>query len=314
WFAPTGAQVLNNATTPVAMGDNNFSRPLVMPFAFPFPGGSTTVVHAASDGYVNLGATTSNACDSTPTAAELLSLAARVCPLWCNLQPATNLTTNAQSGIYYDVDPGNQTVYVTWLDVADRSGSIPAAGTTSVNVQLALHSSGAFEFRYRNIVPNPSTAAVIVGASKGNTGGPLSIDPGSIDLSAALPFVTNGPDRRPLVHTVGLPRIGTNFVLSASDVENLVPLAFLFFGDTAFDPGIDLGFVGAPGCNAHTSANLASATFPVTLPAGTGSATLPIPNDPTLIGLQLTSQVVAFSTQNVLGLATSNGAMWTVGN
>ncbi|HEX5052426.1 MAG TPA: hypothetical protein VFZ65_11680, partial [Planctomycetota bacterium] len=47
WFAPTGAQVLNNATTPVAMGDNNFSRPLVMPFAFPFPGGSTTVVHAA---------------------------------------------------------------------------------------------------------------------------------------------------------------------------------------------------------------------------------------------------------------------------
>jgi len=314
WYAPTGTQVLNNAATPAAMGDNQFSRPLTLPFAFPYPGGSTTVIHAASDGFVNLGATTSNACDSTPTAAELVSQAPRLCPLWCNLQPATNLSTNPQSGVYFDIDPSNQTVYVTWLDVADRSGSLPAAGATSVDVQLALRSSGEFEFRYRDMVPNTTTAAVIVGASKGNDGGQVSIDPGSVDLSASLPLITDGPDSRPLVHTVGVPRVGTNFDLSASDIENLAPIAILFFGDTAIDPGIDLGFLGAAGCNAHTNANLASAAIPASLPAGTASATLPIPNDPALVGLVLTSQYVAFTSKNALGLATSNGAIWTVGN
>jgi hypothetical protein len=173
---------------------------------------------------------------------------------------------------------------------------------------------GVFEFRYRQMVPNTTTAAVLVGASKGNGGGQLSIDPGNVDLSASLPLVTAGPDSRPLVHTVGLPRVGSNFVLSASDIENLVPLTILFFGDTAIDPGIDLGFFGAPGCNAHTSANLAAATVPASLPAGTASATLPIPNDPALVGLVLTSQFVAFTSKNALGLLTSNGAIWTVGN
>ncbi|MCU0863897.1 MAG: hypothetical protein MUC36_08905 [Planctomycetes bacterium] len=314
WFAPLGTPVLSNAATPAAMGDNNFSGPLALPFVFAFPGGSTSVIHAASNGFVNLGVTTTNVSDGTPTAAELIAQAARLCPLWCDLQPATNVSTNPASGIYFDVDPSGQSVYVTWLDVADRRGSLPAAGATSVNVQLALHASGGFEFRYRAMVPNTTAGAVIVGFSKGNTGGPASIDPGSVDLSASLPLLTSGPDSRPIVHTVGLPRLGTNFVLSASDVENVVPLALLFVGDTVLNPGIDLGFVGAAGCSAYSNANLASATFVITAATGTGSFTLPIPNDPLLIGLALTSQVAAFTTKNAFGIGTSNGVQWTVGN
>ena len=314
WFTPTGVPVLDNAGVPAAMGDTNFSRPLNLPFVFPFPRGSTAVVHAASDGYLNLGATTSNACDASPTAAELLTQAPRLCPLWCNLQPATNVLTNPQSGIYFDVDPGNQTVYVTWLDVADRSGSVPPAGSTSVNVQVALHASGDFEFRYRAIVPNVTTAAVLLGASKGIVDGLVAIDPGSVDLSAALPLLTDGPDDRPLVHTVGLPRIGTTLQFAVSDVESVVPLAFLFFGDAAIDPGIPLASIGAPDCFAHTNANLTSATIPVSASAGTGAVSLPIPMSAALIGAQATSQAVAFTVKNALGLATSNGVTWAVGN
>lgn len=117
-----------------------------------------------------------------------------------------------------------------------------------------------------------------------------------------------------LAHTVGAPHVGANVDLAVANVENLVPLAILTVGDSAIDPGIPLDSIGAVGCFAFTNANLTSATMPVALPAGTGSLTLPIPANPQLLGLALTSQVVAFSAQTTLGLTTSNGVTWTVGN
>lgn len=313
WFTPTGAPVLTNAATPAAMGDNSFSQALNLPFSFAHPAGSTSVLHAASNGYVNLFATTATTSDLSPTTAELLAQDPRLCPLWCDLHPATNLATNPASGVYFDVDPSGQTAYVTWLDVAHRSGGVPVAGATSVNVQVAVHSNGLFEFRYRTLVPNANAGNVIVGWSKGSAGG-ASLDPGSIDLSVSLPVITTGPDHRPLVHTVGLPRLGTTLTLGAVDADNLVPLAFLFFGDTVVNPGIDLGFLGASGCRAYTNGNLGSATFPLTLPAGTGSFGLPIPANPLLTGVTITSQVFAFTLLNPLNLEASNGATWTLGN
>jgi hypothetical protein len=315
WFQTTSPAVLSNATVPAAMGDNSYSQALALPFAFAYPGGSTTVIHASANGYVNLFATTAITSDATPTPAELFSQPARFCPLWCDLHPTLNLATNANSGVHFDVDPSNQAVYVTWLGVADRSGTVlPVAGATSVDVQLALFASGAFEFRYRGIVPNTTTGAVLVGWSRGTTGTPAPYDPGPVDLSASLPLLTTGPDSRPLVHTVGLPRVGTTTTLAVADVENLVPLAVLFFGDTAVVPGLDLSFLGAPGCLGHTNANLASVTVPVSLPAGTGSVPLAIPANPALVGLAIASQAAAFTSRNALGLATSNGVLWTVGN
>ncbi len=314
WFTPIGPPVLDNAPLAAPMGDTTFSQPLVLPFTFPFPGGNTNVIHAASDGYIVLGSTTSNACDASPTASELLAQSPRLCPLWCNLQPETNLPTNPLSGIYFDVDTVDQVAYVTWLEVADRSVTVPAPGATSVSIQLALHASGSFEFRYRGIVPNATSAPVLVGASKGRADGFVAVDPGSVDLSASLPLQTTGPDRRPLVHSVGLPRIGTSLDLVVGDVENLVPLAFLFFGDGAIPSGAPLASLGAPGCAAYTSANLGAVTMPVSTPAGAGAVALPIPNSLALVGAQVTSQAAAFTLQNPLGLVTSNGVTWTVGH
>lgn len=314
WFPPAGPKLLDNAPFPNTIGDTQFSRGLNLPFVFPFPGGSTSVLHAASDGYLLLASTSSNACDASPTAGELLAQGPRLCPLWGNLHASLNESTNPASGIYFDVDPIGQAAYVTWLDVADRSGSVPAAGATSVSVQIALFPSGYFEFRYRALVPNTTGAPFLVGMSKGVADGLVAIDPGSLDLSASLPLLTAGPDDRPLVHAVGLPRLGTNFDLLVRDVENLVPLAFLFLGDTALPAGVSLAAFGAPECAVFTSANLTMVAIPAALPAGTAAVAMPIPNDVALVGVTIASQAAAFTTKNALGLLASNGVTWTVGH
>jgi hypothetical protein len=77
-------------------------------------------------------------------------------------------------------------------------------------------------------------------------------------------------------------------------------------------PPIDLGFLGAPGCSAHTNANLTSLTFPVA--AGTGSVVVPIPSAPALAGVSFATQALGFTLSNPFGLSTSNGLFWTIGN
>jgi hypothetical protein len=191
--------------------------------------------------------------------------------------------------VHVDVDPSGQAVYVTWLDVADRRGTAPAAGATSVNVQVVLRASG--DCALRDGAVNAQAAGV----------------------SASFPLVTTGPDSLPLEHATGLPQIGNTFSLSIANVENLAPLAILLAGDTVFDPGLTLAAIGAPGCQAYTNL-LVTATVPVTFPGGVGAFVLPIPNDPMLVGLAFASQFAALTTKNALGLSTSNGVAWTVGN
>ncbi len=311
WYAPTGSQVHANASPTLAVTDDTMAEAFVLPFAFPFPGGSTSVLHACANGYLVLGATTATTSDFTPTATELLAQAPRLCPLWADLHAGVNATVHPASGLYYDVDPAGQIVYVTWLDVADRRGGVPAAGATTVNVQCALHAGGAVEFRYGAIVPRiGGTGAVVVGASKGSLLGTASHDAGPHDLSAG-PHGIVGPDREPLALAAGLPRLGATLTLAVTGVPPVVPVGFVFAGDQPL-AGIDLGFLGAPGCRAYSNANLGALSLPVA--AGAGSLAISIPNVSALVGVTLVSQAVAFALDNPLNLVTSNGLTWTIGN
>jgi hypothetical protein len=292
------------------------SAPLLLPFTFQFPGGSTNVVHAAANGYVVLGPTTATSSTATPSTGLLISGQPRLAPLWCDLDPATNLPINPAAGIYFDVDPGNQAVYVTWLDVAD-AGSLPLPPQSHINLQCVLHANGVFEYRYGAFVSSAVffPAAVLVGWSQGNSLGTSARQPGPVDISAAMPFATNGPDSWRLGLNSNLPILGTNLTLTVSNVENLVPLAFFVFGDTQV-PGIDLGFLGAPGCSAYTNANLLWASAPVTFGAsflGTGALTVALPNAQSLAGLPLFTQAIGFTLNNSLHLATSNGLALQLG-
>ncbi len=313
WFAPTGTQVLSNATTPAALTDDTMSGPLTLPFTFNFPGGSTNVIHANVNGFVVLGSTTATTGDFSPTPAELHSGDPRLFPLWGDWHAGANLTTNPASGVYFDVDPSGQTVYVTWLDVADRRGAVPAAGTTSVNFQLAISANGNIEYRYREatpVTPAPTSGNVIVGASKGNVGG-NSFDAGSRDLSASLPFTTDAVDQFGLKLDSNPPRLGQNWVLTTTNIEAISTIGATFFGTQQVDPGLDLTFIGAPGCSAYTNADIGGLTFLVS--NGMGQVIVEVPLNPVLVGQSFSAQSVSFTTHNTLTLNFSNGLLGTVG-
>jgi len=316
WYAPTGTQLLSNSATPLALTDDTMAGPSTLPFAFSFPGNpaGVTVMHAAVNGWVHLGPTTLTTSDYTPTVAEFHNLQPRLFPLWCDLHAGTNLTTNPASGVYFDVDPSGQTVYFTWLDVADRRGGVPTAGATSVNVQVAIHSSGAFEYRYQNIVPAAAgNGVVMVGFSKGNlnvSGGPTSVDLGPRDITAAMPFVTTGPDSRPLALDSTLPRFNQNWTLTTSSVQAISPITITFFGASTI-PGLDLGFLGAPSCSLYLSS--LDIGLDAVVVSGSSTITIAVPNTPSLGGAVLAAQSICLTLQNTLGLATSNGLEVSVG-
>ena len=70
--------------------------------------------------------------------------------------------------------------------------------------------------------------------------------------------------------------------------------------------------VGAPSCSVHLSGYLGSAAMPI----NNGIATFPLllPGSASFIGSSFGAQSVAFSPHTALGLQTSNGLQWTVGN
>lgn len=314
WYAPTGAPLLSNHTTPAAMTDDTMSQALLLPFLFPFPGGSVGVVHANANGFVHLGPTTSISGDFTPTAAELHTLQPRLLPLWGDWQVALNTSVLPQSGVRFDVDPSGQAAYVTWLGVADRRGQTPAAGSTSLTFQVALRSNGVFEFRYRTLLPAATgVGAVLVGYSKGNrniAGGPVSVDSGSRDLTASAPFEALGPDQLPLAVDGTVPRLGLVWQLQASNLEPISPVGLLVFGAASL-PGVDLAALGAPGCRAYQSSDVTSAIFASV--GGSFSAALPIPNSAAFAGLPVHCQALGLTTRNALLLATSNGLSAVLG-
>ena len=312
WRTPTTLAVHDNdQVNPGSIGFAEISEPLQLPFSFPFPGGSTNVVHAIANGCLVLQQTSSNFDAGVPGATTLLGQYPRLAPLWCYMDPSGNASSNPASGIYFEVDTNTQEAFITWLDVADaRAGTAPA-GTTTVNVQCVLRSDGSFEFRYGTVVAGLGAGGAVTGWSRGGQSGELP-DPGSRDVSSALPFTTNGPDNFALEHRGSIPRLGTALQLIVDRVETVAPLAFLLLGDTVNASGISLDLAGAPGCFVFTNV-LVTVSVPVVGSTGNGVFSLAIPNLPTLIGSTLASQYVGLTLRNPLNVSTSNALGFTIG-
>ena len=196
------------------------------------------------------------------------------------------------------------------LALRGEAGTAPA-GTTTVNVQCVLRSDGSFEFRYGTVVAGLGAGGAVTGWSRGGQSGELP-DPGSRDVSSALPFTTNGPDNFALEHRGSIPRLGTALQLIVDRVETVAPLAFLLLGDTVNASGISLDLAGAPGCFVFTNV-LVTVSVPVVGSTGNGVFSLAIPNLPTLIGSTLASQYVGLTLRNPLNVSTSNALGFTIG-
>jgi hypothetical protein len=281
----------------VANGDD-IEQTVTFTGAMPIAGGTTSSLTICSNGHVAAGAT-GNGAGFTPDEATFL---AWTVPGFAAAWHDYNPTITGSGSILYE-QVGN-TVYVTWNGVYSFGSTVPDTFQYQFDV-----ASGTVTIVYGSfsLVGNGFLAGYKVGGSSVG---------GAVDLSTALnaaPAVFDVGSNGVALTTNSPPALGNaTFAFVASDVPPVVPLAIMFFGSSAANPGIPLGFIGMPGCEAYTSADLGSASFPVA--GGTGSVTLPIPNNPVFIGLAITAQAVAFSTATPAGLVSSNGVTATIGN
>lgn len=318
FVAPTATvPLLNNAATPAVMTDDSTSRPLTLTsFSFPFPGGTTNVLHATTNGEIVLGTTTATGSDFSPTLAEMAvagtathSGRPRLFPCWYDLYANRNVTLNPLAGVHFSEDPVAQTATITWNDVGELATT--AAGAKSFNVQAVLSASGQVEIRYGAMSPFGSTSQPkIVGFSPG---APV-LTPGSQDFSADMPFLSKAADvaRTPLnVAVAGAPVLGSTITINTNNIPAIPGLGVGFLGLTQINPGFDLGILGMPGCRSYVSTDF-SATL---LGAGTVGFALPIPNTPSLAGFQLFGQSLALdvTAPNAFQAITSNGVAITIG-
>jgi len=269
---------------------------LALPVPFNYAGGSTSTLSICSNGYIWMQSPNTLA-DFSPTAAELFSNPTRLCPMWCDGLP--DGATNIQN-VFAEVDVPNNKAYVTWANVPIFGG---VGGTMNVQVEFNL-TSGEIEMRYGAISCGNVS---IVGWAPGI--GLSTLDVGSRDISATLAggFVTTTPEVAALALAGSpAPVLGSTLTWTTSNIPAGAVISghLLSFGQ--INPGVDLGFLGAPGCLQLVDLSLSSTSLLIGGPTATNSFT--IPNVGAYAGATLYAQSVSLVPgANALGAITSNG-------
>ncbi|HEX5053605.1 MAG TPA: hypothetical protein VFZ65_17635 [Planctomycetota bacterium] len=293
-----GAIVPPSASALIVANGDDVVQTVGLASPMPAPFGTTSSLTISSNGTIALSAGSNGASFAPDVGNFLAYVNTALAPSWHDYNPAI-----AGSGkILFEQTAGF--AYVTWDNVYVYNTTVP--DRFQCQFELATGNMTVVYDAFGGAGPD-----YLVGYS---VGGP-SVRPEASDVSALLTpiHVVDTAVNGLRLTSSGLPILGNpSYALQASFVPNLVPLGFLFFG-TAQVPGLDLTFLGMPGCRGYTNANLTSASFPVALPAGTGSQPLPIPSTMSLAGTVLTSQAVAFSLATPLNLVTSNGTRIDIG-
>jgi hypothetical protein len=280
---------------PISTGDDVVTGPFALPWTWSWNGGSTTAIDVSSNGFVwlNAGNFNSRCCSGDPI--QLLADPASICPHWMDHNPNQNGT------IHVDTDPVTTEVHVTWLNVAEYGSS-----STQSTFQVTLSPNGSFRLSYQNV------GSTFHDSLTGFSPGTVTNDPGSMDLSASIPFDT-GPGGTPLVlDAVGSarPQIGTTFPLELSGAPPGTTIGVMVFGFTQVFPGFDLTVLGMPGCSSFTTLDALFAFPLVPVP----QFTVVLPNNNALVGTQLFVQGAVLAPGiNTLGLVTSNGGQMDIG-
>ncbi|HEX6812436.1 MAG TPA: hypothetical protein VF384_12480 [Planctomycetota bacterium] len=288
--------------------DTNITVNLVnsQPILFPNIGGigvATSTVEMCSNGYITLLGT--NPVTANPTVAGFLSGSPRI-GNWVNLDPTTGGTT------HYDYEVATATHLFTWQGV-----NLSGIAASPNSFQIAFIPNGDVEIRYGAMsVAGGGAWPTLVGFTPGGN----SADPGTIDLSVALPISTAPVTQPPLALAASTnPVLGAIVDLTTSNATGLsFGINFISLSDLPpFSPvGFDLGIIGAPGCVANVDINQGISTVISNIgpPLPPMLVSLPIPNTQTILGLNLYSQSIWLdATQNPFGMLTSNGMNLKVG-
>jgi len=304
---PTSANLVAGAygASSCACWDDAITAPITLPFTFSAPGGvSTNTITIASNGCLYLEAVTNGA--YTPfTGAAYGGTAfrdgpARIAPFFADLDPT------AGGSIHYDVDPSNQFVRVTWLNVPEWPAT-PATNT----MQVTLYATGNVDVYYGNL----SNASVAYGndAWVGYTPGNGSRLGAMIDFSASLPLTTGDGAIPPVLGMDGRPALGTTPNIRTTNITPGTVFQVLAGGSALQPFPIDLGFIGMPGCSLTTNPFVFLTN--VIGPNNTFDQPLAVPNNPALINSQLVFQGAPLTAgYNTAALLLSNGICVRVGN
>jgi len=293
YTAPTSVAL----TTVGATYDDDISAPQALPWSFPFPGGSTTSVIVSTNGHVFLGASTAT---FGPYAfSAFFTDVPRLAAAWMDL----DLTS--QGSMHFEVDPGNAFVRITWQNAPEWDPLLTIPGLGSNTFQMVLYPNGNVDYIYNTITVYNCPLAVGFARGQG------TIDPGSQDLSATMPFVAGdgqvpavlGMDARPVTGTT------PNFVCTNIQPGTIFGVMAMSFGGLAGSP---LGAFGMPGCFQYVA--LPAVTVFAGVVGGAVTVPLGLPNDPSYNGVNLFAQCAPLTPGlNAANIVTSNGLCVHIG-
>ena len=285
------------ATTLTLTDDSEATVTLSAPFRVG-ASGTTTQLTVCSNGFVS--ASPGNGTGFAPSAAVFLNGAAA---WWSLALHDFNPAASGSGLVKFEEVAG--VAYITWQGVFDFGGTT-AANANTMQAQFDL-ASGTVHYVYQTM--STLGNGFLVGYSDAGA----SADPGSMDISAALPstYVASVFAITPLIHAAGArPVLGTTIALNTANVPASALLGLTLLGTTEFTTGVDLTFLGMPGCRAYTSLDASVAFVPV---GGAGSQALPVPVNPSLAGAVVLTQGAAFAPGiNTFGFVMSNGLRLTL--
>jgi hypothetical protein len=268
---------------------------VALPSPLAFPGGSTSTLRVHADGHVALtdrGLLAPQAAQPFPAA--LFAQDAQIAVACMDLAP------QGSDNVYAANDPVTGAVTVVWWNVR-ANGASTGNGSTFA---LTVHTDGSLELCY-GTVANPALPCLT-----GFGAGLAACDPGPRDLSLAATFSTQADDPGLGLAAAGRPVLGTVTMLSVTD-RPAAALSALLLGWNRLATPMDLGTLGAPGCQLYVDpANASWLSF--------GSATqiaVGVPNDAHLLGLSCQVQAAAWSAAAVTasGIVASNALTLTLG-
>jgi len=313
YVAPAAGAV----SLPITNDGNTVITPTI---ALPVPGGAAAQLTIEHNGIVVLGALPNHLFDWTPTPAELLAAPNAGFYSWHD---------------YNDAEPGSGTIkqeerlvgaervlFVTW-DGVENYSTPTAVNPSTIQFQLNL-TTGVVTYVWLS-VDDDSTSIDGSAHLVGYTGPGVGSDPGPFPFAVAGSTVTIDTFRALTLRAGPSPVIGSGgssnlITWTLDDMPDFAPpsgqrLGILFFSLQSA-PGIDLGFVGVPGCQVYLNSLDAQAPISVSGSSSQGlSFNVPPPLAP---GFSFYAQGVALipvgsypGGLNTLGLLTSNGVRTT---
>jgi len=294
FVAPSGT-----ATNLMLSDDSETLRSLSTPL--PYPGGSTPSLNICSNGHIAT-ASNGNAMDYTPTPAEFLGWNNTAWAVWRDFYP----TTTGPDNVWFEEVAG--VAYITWLNVLAYVGTTQGTTPSTFQFQFDL-TTGDVTLVFLSLDTVSVSAygqAWLVGYSPG---GP-SLDPGSVDLTTALPIALDTIDLGPpLVLAAQRPIANTTINLTTSNIPAGSPFGAILLG--LANPNASLAGIGMPGCTRYTDGLV---TLLFIAPGTTVVTTLAVPN---AVGVTLTAQSAVYCPAagfTPLGAIASQGVSLFIGN